>query len=479
MTHPQQTAPAFSRRHMLATSGLGFGSLALAGLLQENGLLAANHSSGLQPRNSHGRPKARAVIQLFQNGGPSQMDMFDPKPELTKQAGKELPMEWERTNSTSNRNVLMATPFKFQKHGQSGMEFSEVVPHLSSIVDELCLIRSMYTEHNNHPFGINMFQTGKVLGGFPAMGSWICYALGSENQNLPGYIVLRDPKGYNTSGKMVWSSGWLPAVYQGTELSISGSPFPNMTPTRSRPAQAQRRHLNLLNEFNQEHRQQHPHNTELEARIENFELAARMQLATNSILDISDETSETRDLYGLDDPLTAGYGKRCLLARRLVESGVRFIQVHPPVDEDFQPWDHHADLEQRMRKICSRVDRPSMALIVDLLRRGLLDEVLVIWAGEFGRLPITQGEAGRDHNRQAFSIFTAGGGFKGGQVHGGTDDFGYGSVDDRVSCADLHATLLHQLGIDHTQLSYHHGGRDERLTDPEVTGARVLHELVS
>ncbi|MCH2130412.1 MAG: DUF1501 domain-containing protein [Pirellulaceae bacterium] len=461
-----------SRRDMLAKSSLGFGSLALAGLLQD---AQAAPTSGLAPRCSHRRPKARAVIQLFQNGGPSQMDMFDPKPELTKRAGEPFPDEWERTSSKSNRNVLMASSFQFRPHGQSGMEFSDAIPHLSTIVDELCLIRSMYTEHNNHPFGINMFQTGKVLAGRPAMGSWICYALGTENQNLPGYIVLRDAEGYNTSGKLVWSSGWLPAVYQGTEFGSSGSPVPNMNPTRALPVKARQRQIKLLNEMNQAHRLGHPQESELEARIENFELAARMQLAANDILDISDETNETRQLYGLDNPISAEYGKRCLLARRLVEAGVRFVQVHPP---PFQPWDHHADLAKRMREICGVVDQASKALILDLLRRGMLDEVLVIWAGEFGRLPITQGEAGRDHNRHAFSIFMAGGGFQGGHVHGATDDFGYASVVDRVSCADLHATILHQLGIDHSRLSYHHGGRDERLTDPEVTGARVLHELL-
>lgn len=468
-----------SRRELLATSGLGFGSLALAGMLQQNNLLAKTEGmTDLSPRVGHSRPKARAVIQLFQNGGPSQMDMFDPKPELTKRAGEPLPMEWERTNSKSNRNVLMASSFNFQPHGQCGMEFSDAVPHLSSIVDELCLIRSMYTEHNNHPFGINMFQTGKVLAGRPAMGSWICYGLGTENQNLPGYVVLRDPRGYNTSGKLVWSSGWLPSVYQGTEFGSSGSPIPNMNPTRPMPFEARQRHIALLNDLNKSHLQNHPQDSELEARIQNFELAARMQLAAGEILDISDETEETRRLYGLDNPKTEMYGKRCLLARRLIEAGVRFVQVFPPIDDSAQPWDHHGDLVNRMNTICGMVDQPSKALIVDLLRRGLLDEVLVIWAGEFGRLPITQGENGRDHNRHAFSMFMAGGGFRGGHIHGATDDFGYASVIDRVSCSDLHATILHQLGIDHTELSYHHAGRDERLSDPEVTGARVMHELL-
>ena len=474
-----------SRRELLARSGLGFGSLALAGLMQDAGLLASESSSpsptsGLAPREGPIQPKARAVIQLFQNGGPSQIDLFDPKPELTKRAGQPYPGEVE-TLMSANRNVLMPGVYRFKKRGQCGMEFSDIIPHLSTVVDDICLIRSMHTEHNNHPFAINMFQTGKVLAGRPAMGSWMCYGLGTENQNLPCYVVLRDPEGYNTSGKMVWSNGWLPAVYQGTEFSSAGSPVHYMQPARSLPSEARRRSLDLLNELNREHVQYRPHHSELEARIENFELAARMQSVAGDILDISNETAETRRLYGLDNSATAGYGLRCLLARRLVEAGVRFIQIHPPftTNNTTQPWDNHSDVEGGLELICQRTDQPSAALIQDLLQRGLLDEVIVLWAGEFGRLPITEGENGRDHNRHAFSIIMAGGGFKAGHIHGVTDEFGYQAIQDRVSVPDLHATLLHQLSLDHTNLTYRHSGRDERLTDPEVTGARVVHEVLS
>ena len=476
---------AHSRRQLLNSLGAGFGSLALAGVLDQAGLLAASHAtepprSGnpLAPRQAHFPGKAKAVIQLCQNGGPSQMDLFDPKPELSKRDGQPHPEQVE-VFQLGNRNVLMGTPFQFAKYGQSGMDFSEIVPHLAGVADDLCLIRSMFTENNNHPFALNMLQTGKTFNGRPAMGSWIGYALGTENQDLPCYIVLRDPGGYNTSGKMVWSCGWLPAVYQGTEFSSSGSPVLHLNPSRQVTPESQQRSRRFLQRLNQGHLDSHPGETELEARIQNFELAARMQLSASQVLDLSQETAATRQRYGLDNPATAGYGTRCLMARRLVESGVRFVQVFPPLDPSFQPWDNHSNLKNDLSKICGYVDQPSAALISDLKERGLLENVIVMWTGEFGRLPITEGANGRDHNRHAFSTLMAGGGFKAGHIHGATDEFGYKSVENRVSVPDLHATILHQLGIDHTKLTFVHSGRPERLTDPEVTGARVVSELLS
>ena len=473
-----------SRRELLRSLGSGFGTLALAGVMDEAGLLAAEANANarrdgndLAPRSGHFPGKAKAVIQLFQNGGPSQMDLFDDKPELSKHNGEPHPGQVE-TFQLGNKNVLMGTAFKFARHGQSGMEFSELIPHLASVADDLCLVRSMYTENNNHPFAINMLQTGKTFFGRPAMGSWIGYALGTENQNLPAYIVLRDPAGYNTSGKMVWSSGWLPAVYQGTEFSSTGTPVLHLRPSRPLPAEAQSRSRAFLAELNVLHLEDHPHETELEARVQNFELAARMQLSATDVLDLSRETEATRKLYGLDNSTTAGYGARCLMARRLVESGVRFVQVFPPLSPSFQPWDNHGDLKNGLKTICGHVDQPSAALIRDLKQRGLLDDVIVMWTGEFGRLPITEGSDGRDHNRHAFSLLMAGGGFRGGHTHGATDEFGYKAVEDRVSVPDLHATILHQLGLDHTRLTYAHSGRPERLTDPEVTGARLVSELL-
>ncbi|MEY4565360.1 MAG: hypothetical protein RLY14_330 [Planctomycetota bacterium] len=472
------------RRELLQSIGSGFGALALAGLLDQVGMSnrakAADElasSSALAPRPPHFPAKAKAVIQLCQNGGPSQMDLFDHKPELSKRSGQPHPGQVE-TFQLGNKNVLMGTPFQFAKHGECGMELSELIPHLASVCDDICLIRSMFTENNNHPFALNMLQTGKTFNGRPALGSWIGYALGTENQNLPCYIVLRDPAGYNTSGKMVWASGWLPAVYQGTEFGSSGTPVLHLNAARPGLYDAQLRSRSFLQNLNAIHLEQHPGESELEARIENFELAARMQLSATEALDLSQESEATRKLYGLDNPAKAGYATRCLLARRLVEAGVRFVQVFPPLDPNFQPWDNHSNLKNDLRKICGHVDQPSAALIEDLKQRGLLDDVIVMWTGEFGRLPITEGSDGRDHNRHAFSTLMAGGGFKGGYIHGATDEFGYKSVENRVSVSDLHATILTQLGLDHKKLSFVHNGRPERLTDPEVTGARVVRELL-
>lgn len=478
-----------SRRDWLQSLGAGFGTLALAGVLGDAGLLASpgtpslgsgSTASGnpMAPRGGHFPARARAVIQLCQNGGPSQMDLFDPKPELTKRSGEPHPGQVE-TFQLGNKNVLLGSPFRFQRYGQSGMEFSELIPRLGGVADDLCLVRSMYTGNNNHPFALNMLQTGKTFAGRPAVGSWIGYALGTENQDLPGYIVLRDPAGYNTSGKMVWSSGWLPAVYQGTEFNASGSPVLHLQPARPRQETQAERSRRLLAELNRTHRDRHPGESELDARIQGFELAARMQLTATRLLDLSQETVATRELYGLDQPATAGYGARCLMARRLVEAGVRFVQIFPPLDPSFQPWDTHANLQSGLKSICGRVDQPSAALIFDLKQRGLLEDVIVLWTGEFGRLPITEGSDGRDHNRHAFSLLLAGGGFRAGHIHGETDEFGYRSVLNRVGVPDLHATILNQLGIDHTRLAFVHAGRPERLTDPEVTGARVVEELLA
>jgi hypothetical protein len=471
---------SYSRRDLLRSLGAGFGSLVLASLLDEARLLAAEPTGGirsdLMPRRSHFPGRAKAIIQLFQNGGPSQMDLFDHKPELSKRNGQPHPEQVE-TFQLGNKNVLLGTAFKFGRHGQCGMELSELIPNLAGIADDLCLVRSMYTENNNHPFAINMMQTGKTFNGRPAIGSWIGYALGSESRDLPGYVVLRDPAGYNTSGKSVWSSGWLPAVYQGTEFSSSGSPVLHLHPTRKQSPAAMKRARSLLAEMNAQHLQSHPGESELEARIQNFELAARMQLTATETLDLSREPAWVRKMSGLDNPQTASYGTRCLMARRLIEAGVRFVQVFPPLKPSFQPWDNHSDLKNGLRTICGQVDLPSAALIRDLKQRGLLDQVIVMWTGEFGRLPITEGADGRDHNRHAFSLLMAGGGFRNGLTYGATDEFSYKSVEDRVSVPDLHATVLHQLGIDHTKLTFTHNGRPERLTDPDVTAAKVVKEL--
>jgi hypothetical protein len=414
------------------------------------------------------------MVHFMQNGGPSQMDLFDPKPELQKRNGQLTPQSVE-IYQMGNSDRLLASPFRFHRRGKCGIELSEVMPHLGTVADDITVVRSMYTEHNNHTEALVMMSTGKLFQGRPTVGAWISYALGTENQNLPAYVVLRDPAGYNTSGKLVWSSGFLPALYQGTEFSSVGAPVLNLRPARSAPAGVGRTSLDFLQELNREHLRQYPGETELEARIQNYELAARMQLKAAEAIDLTRESPATCRLYGLDNPVTASYGTRCLMARRLIEAGVRFVQVFPPTG---QPWDAHSDTKRENEKICGVTDRPVAGFLQDLKMRGLLDSTLVLWTGEFGRLPVSQNGKGRDHNRNAFSLFLAGGGIKSGHVHGATDDFGYKAVTDRVSVPDLHATILHQLGLDHHQLGFPYRGRKETLTDAPVSKARVVAGLL-
>jgi hypothetical protein len=470
------TRHLLNRRAFLQTSGFGIGGLALTYLLSQDGLAAEGKAPAqdLKPRQGHFPARSSAMVHFMQNGGPSQMDLFDPKPELQKRTGQGTP-ETVEIYQKGNSDKLLGSPFKFHRRGQCGMELAEVLPHLGSVADEIALVRSMYTEHNNHTEALVMMSTGKLFQGRPTVGAWISYALGTENQNLPAYVVLRDPAGYNTSGKLVWSSGWLPALYQGTEFSTVGTPVLNLHPARPVPASVQRDGLDFLAELNREHRNLYPRETELEARIQNYELAARMQLKAAEALDLSRESAATRKLYGLDDPVTASYGTRCLMARRLIEAGVRFVQVFPPVG---QPWDAHSDTKGENEKICAITDLPVAGFLKDLKSRGLLASTAVLWTGEFGRLPVSQNGKGRDHNRNAFSLWLAGGGFKAGHVHGATDPFGYKAVLDRAGVPDLHATLLHQFGLDHRRLSFPHRGRDETLTDAPVSKARVVAKLL-
>jgi len=467
--------PTLTRRQLLRTSALGFGSLAFAHMMANSAAASPSPQSPASNPHPHFPPKAEAVIMMMQNGGPSQMDLFDPKPELTKNSGKTANVE---TYQLGNSDKLMASPLTFKKYGKCGLEMSTLLPHLGSIADELCVIRSMYSEHNNHTEALVLLNTGKIFPGRPSLGSWVSYGLGSENQNLPAYIVLRDPEGYNTSGTLLWQNGWLPAQFRGTEVSTQGSPVLNLRPQTPLPAVVQKENLDLLARLNEEHRRSYPLDGELETRIRNYELAARMQLAAGDILDLSKETQETQKLYGLDNAETSGYGLRCLMARRLVESGVRFVQVFPPVKPQSQPWDAHGNVKTDNEKICLKCDQPSAALISDLKRRGLLDKTLVLWSGEFGRLPVSQNGTGRDHNRNAFTLLAAGGGFRSGYVHGATDEVGYRAAEKRVSVPDLHATVLQQLGLDHNKLTWLHAGIDETLTDSRVTGAKVQPELL-
>ena len=463
-----------SRRAFLGTYAGSLGTLALAHMLAGSSPAMADEQPAASGAGAAIRPRAKNVICLFQHGGPSQMDLFDPKPALNKYHGQKYPGGELETHFVKQAGNVLGSPFKFNKHGQSGIELCEHLPHMAGIVDDITLIRSMNTESVDHETALRLIHSGRFLGGLPTWGAWVTYALGSENRNLPSYVVLSDPGGLPVAGEDNWSAGYLPAVYQGTPFRSGRSPVFNLeTPEGLSPA-GRRNELDFLAELNRQHLQRHPENSELAARLENFETAARMQTAMPGVVDLSDETAETRALYGLDDPKTQEYGTRCLLARRLVEKGVRFVQIFL----SGQPWDTHTKNAENLEKLCARSDRPSAALVTDLKRRGLLDSTIVMWTGEFGRLPVSQGADGRDHNRRGFSLWLAGGGFKSGYVHGATDDFAYEAVKDVVNVHDLHATLLATLGLDHRKLTYPHDGRQASLTDADVTKAKLVPELL-
>lgn len=457
-----------SRRAFLGRSAGSLGALALADLLSPPATAEA-----VKP--GHHRSRAKAVISLFQHGGPSQMDLFDHKPALTKWNGKSYPGGSLEVHFDKQAGTVLGAPYAFQPHGQCGMELSELLPHTGTIADEITLVRSMSTGSVDHESALRIIHTGKFLAGLPTLGSWVLYGLGAESRNLPAYVVLSDPGGLPVDGERNWSSGFLPAVYQGTPFRSGASPVLNLQTPGHLPAAGRANQLALIDELNRRHAARFPENTELTARISNFETAARMQSAVPEALDLSGESAATKRLYGLDNPVTEEYGRRCLLARRLVERGVRFVQLFL----GGQPWDTHDKNAERLKGLCARTDQPSAALVRDLKARGLLDSTVVLWTGEFGRLPVSQGKDGRDHNRHAFSLWAAGGGFKAGHVHGSTDDFGYKSVEQVVNVSDFHATLLHTLGLDHHRLTFPHEGRAASLTDEEVTHARIVPALLS
>lgn len=462
-----------NRRAFLGSHAGAMGSLALTHLLAAEGR-AADKADPLSAREPLFPGKAKAVICLFQHGGPSQMDLFDPKPELTKQHGKPHPDKLE-VHFHTQQGKLLASPFKFGKRGQSGMEMSELLPYTGRIADDITLVRSMKTDSVDHEAALRVIHGGKIFSGRPTWGSWALYGLGSERRELPAYVVLSDPGGLPVDGTNNWSAGFLPPVYQGTMFRAAGTPVAHLESPTGMAPQSRRNQLDLLHGLNTTHLRRHPGNSELEARIGHYELAAKMQTTVPEVLDLAGETEETKRLYGIDKPASAEYGKRCLLARRLVERGVRFVQIFL----SGQPWDTHSKNAESLRNLCGMTDQPSAGLVQDLKRRGLLDSTIVLWTGEFGRLPISQGTDGRDHNRHAFSLWLAGGGFKKGHVHGGTDDFGYASTEKVVRVCDLHATLLQAMGLDHTRLTYPHEGRDDSLTDYAVTRARVVKELLA
>jgi hypothetical protein len=471
---PQAPDFALTRRSFLAGYAGCLGSLALAHLLAADGATAESVADPLAPRPPHRPPRARAVICLFQHGGPSQVDLFDPKPELTRRHGQPYPGQLE-VHFAGQIGKLLASPFRFARCGRSGTELSELLPHTARIADDLTLIRSMTTDSVDHEAALRVMHTGKSMVGRPTLGAWVLYGLGSLRQDLPAYVVLTDPAGLPVDMTNNWTAGFLPAVYQGTPFRAVGTPVADLHPPADVSAAARRNQLHFLDELNAAHLRRYPGNGELAARIRDYELAARMQTTVPAVLDLAGESAETCRLYGLDNPATAEYGKRCLLARRLVERGVRFVQVFL----NRQPWDTHSKNAEQLRKLCAMTDQPSAALVLDLKRRGLLDSTVVLWTGEFGRLPVSQQADGRDHNRHAFSLWLAGGGFKRGYVHGETDAFGYQAVRDVVPVSHLHATLLCALGLDHQRLTFPHAGREDSLTDAGVTKARVEPALLA
>ncbi len=456
-THCCQYLPCMSRRDFLATSSLGFGALAAADLLA--GERAGDPPA---PRPAHTAGKAKSVILLFMTGGPSHVDTFDPKPELSRFDGQKLPESFDSENldlqfMRASDGTLMASPFAFVPHGDSGLEISELFPHLAQHADRLAVVRSCFHESFIHGPAITYMCTGSLLLGHPSIGAWVTYGLGSESDSLPAYIVMSD--GGFRGGAAMYQSGFLPAVYQGTVMRNEGTPFQNLSSSEGVTPEQQSILLEQLQVWNSRHRDARLGDSRLDARLANYELAYRMQMAAPELIDLSPETEETLALYGIDEEPGNRFRKMCLFGRRMVERGVRFVQL---INND---WDGHGQCAENHRQNARRIDKPIAGLLTDLARRGLLDETLVVWCGEFGRTPVMQGDKGRDHNPHGFSIWMAGGGIRGGKAIGATDDFGFRAVDDRVHVHDIHATMLSLLGIDHARLTYLFEGRERRLTD--------------
>jgi hypothetical protein len=476
----------FSRRQMLSRCGGGAGMLGLLGLLDQEGLLTDSAYAAVQkidplaPKKPHFAAKAKSVIWLFMNGGPSHVDTWDYKPELEKRDGKPLEGLDPQTGFFKNAvGPLMKSPFNFRQHGNSGKWVSDLFPHMAKHVDKMAFIHSGFTKSNNHSPALFMMNTGSTRMGFPCAGSWVTYGLGSESRNLPSFVVMSDPlnrglpKGHSTN----WSAGFLPSLYQGTWFKPQGDPIENLHRPQRMSAQQQRRQLDLIANLGKQHLANRV-DAELTARIESFELAYRMQSAAPEALDLSSETAQVQKMYGLDNKRCAHFARQCLTARRMVERGVRFVQIYSGGTENQRSWDGHRDLQGNHTGFAGETDQPIAALLEDLQQRGMLDDTLVIWGGEFGRLPVAQksSKPGRDHNPHAFTAWLAGGGAKGGTSYGETDEIGFKAVTNRVSVNDFHATILHLLGIDHLRLTYRYSGRDFRLTD--VAG-KVVKDIIA
>jgi hypothetical protein len=458
----------FNRRDFLTHPMGPCGSLALSWLLSQEGFAAsieANNLNPLAPRLSHFPSKAKSVIFMFMVGGPSQIDLFDPKPELNRLNGQPLPPSFGKPVSqfTKGDTPILGSTRKFQKHGKSGLEVSDLMPNLAQCVDDICFLRSCWCTSTVHAPAMYEMHSGRTLMGHPSLGSWVSYGLGSTNENLPAYCVLLQPEGPPEGGAPCWSNAYLPAVYQGTLLRRGANPLLHLKPPADITPSRQRATIDFIKQMNE--KDLDPSRTDLAARIASYELAFRMQSHAPEAVDLSKESERTKNNYGLNDKKTSDFGTRCLLARRLVERGVRFVQLYSGGGPLVTQWDAHDDINSNHEKMCGHVDQPIAALLKDLKARGLLESTLVVWASEFGRLPNTQGGRGRDHNPHGFTMWIAGGGVKGGQTIGATDEMGLNAIDTRISVNDFHATLLHLLGMDHENLIYPHLGKDERLTD--------------
>ncbi len=468
-----------TRRDFLLKSGGGFGGVALASMLGADATWAKSgiHATAnpLAPRPSHFAPRAKRIIHLFMHGGPSHMDLWDPKPDLVKYAGKPIPESFGRvmTRRAVGKNSLLAPLKPFRKRGQSGLEISDFLPHMAGLADEFCVLRSCHGDSVNHPQSVYQMNTGSILMGKPSVGAWVAYGLGTENQSMPAYVVMPDPTSGPKGGPPAWGNGYLPATYQGATMRPGENPILNLKPQKQISASQQRATLDLVRRLNAGHLQQRDFDDELNARVQAYELAFRMQTEAPDVVDISRESAATKKLYGIDRKETREFGTRCLLARRMIERGVRFVQLY---SGGTNGWDAHKDVMSNHTELCGATDLPVAGLLRDLRSRGLLEDTLVIWGGEFGRMPMNEQGTGRDHNPWGYTTVLAGAGVKGGFAYGATDPIGLRAAENKIHVHDLHATILHLLGMDHEQLTFFHNGLDERLTG--VAGD-VVHDVLS
>jgi hypothetical protein len=459
-----------TRRDFLRRSGAGVGTLGLSTVLASEGLLGSAKAAvidPLAPKPGHFPAKAKNVIFLFMNGGPSHIDLFDYKPALEKYKGmKTSEFNIANLKEARSQGKLMPSYYPFKRHGQSGQWVSDALPHMASVIDEFSVIRSAWAESNNHAPALFQMNTGMTRLGFPSVGSWVTYGLGSANRDMPGFVVMYDYRGGPIGGSQNWGAGFLPGTYQAMPMRSEGNPILNLQRPSKLSAQQQRQQIDLMNRLNQKHAAQLPGEADLEARIESFELAYRMQTAAPELLDLKGESESTKRMYGIESgKKTSYFGAQCLTARRMVEKGVRFVQLYSGGSHQDDTWDAHGNLRRNHDQHCYETDKPIAGLIQDLKQRGLLEETLIVWGGEFGRTPFTEGESGRDHHPSGFTMLMAGGGINKGIAYGETDEIGYHAAVDRASVHDIHATILHQLGIDHKRLTHAHNGRRFRLTD--------------